>query len=623
MGITLLLLLAACQTVGQAGGSVNANFIVRDNANQPVKSGELVVSKQSFPIKNARARAQGVAFGRQKVEVFIDGQKASKVGTRPGINNPYVMIAPGQQSQMFSLYVERPAQVQAPAGCQSDNDCKLGEICKGGQCVPGCYQDYDCPMNAPFCVNGQCAAAQPGCQSNRDCSQPTPVCDTQSGNCVECVAADECGGGEQCINNQCQLPLGGCNTDADCGPQETCDSQTYTCVSAAVQCADTDAANDVHVKGTVTVPGRTYEDICIWNGNSVRQSYCDASGQVQYQDTGCPNGCVDGICKECNTDADCQANCPVGATCSCQNNMCAAIGAGAGPASCQDNADCPSGEYCKNNVCEQLPSGVECRKDADCPTGDWCEFEACVPEPDTPINVYRGIGPRGDEHGKKTYVHECPAGEHAFGIAQYVYDDSVGHYSYRSSGGGGVPIGSPPSVREPTLAFGLLCTTGGQTIPSANTAVQWYPYAQPFVSNNVPNIKPWPGTPSMVNPQTGRLWGQIEWVCPQGSVVVGATYYDSAQVGPYEDVMTGVGIKCRDTQTGQVTEQNWYDYNEQCDVTMGASCPPKQFNVLTCPAGEAVSKLYNHVGPNVPSRYMTSTFNMHVTDGIGFGCQAI
>jgi hypothetical protein len=44
--------------------------------------------------------------------------------------------------------------------CGSDGDCNPGSngsglICVGGQCVPGCNKDWQCPGNT-VCVAGQC-----------------------------------------------------------------------------------------------------------------------------------------------------------------------------------------------------------------------------------------------------------------------------------------------------------------------------------------------------------------------------------------------------------------------------------------------------------------------------------
>jgi len=59
---------------------------------------------------------------------------------------------------------------------------------------------------------GDVDAGDPGCSSDSECSDPTPVCDEESGACVEC------------------------SEDGDCSSGENCDTETNECV--AVQCGE-------------------------------------------------------------------------------------------------------------------------------------------------------------------------------------------------------------------------------------------------------------------------------------------------------------------------------------------------------------------------------------------------
>jgi hypothetical protein len=72
-----------------------------------------------------------------------------------------------------------------------------------------------------------------GCSVDTDCVLPTLHCDTSSGQCVACVADDQCGGNYPVCDtalNQCVQ----CGVDADCHGGR-CEGTTHRCIAS---CAD-------------------------------------------------------------------------------------------------------------------------------------------------------------------------------------------------------------------------------------------------------------------------------------------------------------------------------------------------------------------------------------------------
>ncbi|MBN1774031.1 MAG: hypothetical protein JXB32_22420 [Deltaproteobacteria bacterium] len=141
------------------------------------------------------------------------------------------------------------------AGCRLDVDCLLGYICQERRCVEGCRTDRDC--STPLkCVDLICRRL---CTTNADCrSTPaTPICDTHSALCVECMtnsdclrhaperpvcdmtthacgcAADaDCSAFPHAAAGICDVASDvciGCRTDADCIPGFSCDTD-HACV---------------------------------------------------------------------------------------------------------------------------------------------------------------------------------------------------------------------------------------------------------------------------------------------------------------------------------------------------------------------------------------------------------
>jgi hypothetical protein len=112
--------------------------------------------------------------------------------------------------------------------CGVAGDCTSGQVCEptSHKCLPSCADGGACPSGLTCSQpRGVCVA----CTTNADCvSAGSPVCDTGSGQCVQCV-----------YDTQCAFPAPRCNqatgrcvqclTAADC-EENVCDPVTSTCL---------------------------------------------------------------------------------------------------------------------------------------------------------------------------------------------------------------------------------------------------------------------------------------------------------------------------------------------------------------------------------------------------------
>lgn len=95
--------------------------------------------------------------------------------------------------------------VDAPGTCAVDGDCLNRDLpfCVDQVCV-ACKKSVDCPAASPICSAAHgcvsCAAVDAGCSS------PTPVCESSSGRCVECLDDGDCAaspGKSFCVGGTC------------------------------------------------------------------------------------------------------------------------------------------------------------------------------------------------------------------------------------------------------------------------------------------------------------------------------------------------------------------------------------------------------------------------------------
>lgn len=240
-------------------------------------------------------------------------------------------------------------EADASIGCKKNSDCKLGNICKNGECVVGCQSDLDCPpeaepkkkvCNTSLGENGMCVECiknsdcetnvcspdgicieAPECQEDRDCTTiERPHCDKTDGKCYECTDGSHCRSGS-CTNHVCD-PFTGCDKDEDCkDPKlphcDITDNKCYECVEG---------------------------------------KHCLS------------NSCTDHKCDPlppCKSDSDCP---PLAPHCDPSDDKCY---------ECVMSSQCSSG-LCVNHKCD---TSVDCTKDG-CKEGEQCDSftKKCYPE---------------------------------------------------------------------------------------------------------------------------------------------------------------------------------------------------------------------------------------------------
>lgn len=263
-------------------------------------------------------------------------------------------------------------------GCRTGDadNCPDGELCDGATrlCVPEpCGVDQDC-ADGEYCAEGTCTA---GCREGEGCSELDEqgrgqTCDLESRMCASlfpCCMADMCsaslpaaceaGGGEvidavaTCDANPCGPD---CTTDDECPDQQYCNTEDG-------RCADGCRVDDPYLclPSEFCDPDKHTCEIqrCLDDEECPEDRYCDTAEQV----------CVLG----CREDPD---NCPEGEQ--CIENVCEQrCDVRAGP---DEPGGCPAGSYCDPLLFNCLE---ECFEHGDCdPLSDrFCDADSnrCVP----------------------------------------------------------------------------------------------------------------------------------------------------------------------------------------------------------------------------------------------------
>jgi peptidoglycan-associated lipoprotein len=112
--------------------------------------------------------------------------------------------------------------------CRDDGQCKSGEICRDGGCIPKpeCSGDKDCAAGLR-CKQDRCAP---------ECTEPTAATDCGqgrrclSGRCAadeDCVADADCGDGRACVENRCRAQGGVTNASLSTSLGDCTLSATY------------------------------------------------------------------------------------------------------------------------------------------------------------------------------------------------------------------------------------------------------------------------------------------------------------------------------------------------------------------------------------------------------------
>ena len=121
------------------------------------------------------------------------------------------------------------------AACTSDS-CGADGFCddSSGVCVQ-CRDNVDCgPGLVCNAFTRQCTGDVAGCSQDSDCDRG--LCDVSKGSCVECLQASDCGDGQRCddLTRAC-ITDQGCTSDFNCGgTTPVCETSSQVCVQCVV-----------------------------------------------------------------------------------------------------------------------------------------------------------------------------------------------------------------------------------------------------------------------------------------------------------------------------------------------------------------------------------------------------
>ena len=151
--------------------------------------------------------------------------------------------------------------VTPTTGCTDSGECAgATPVCntQTRQCVvctptEGCEQGETCNTAV---AGGRCDAESTGCANSGECSAPTPVCDTQASQCVVCTATEGCEPDETCntavAGGRCETESTGCANSGECStPTPVCNTQTQQCVV----CTATEGCGGSTPKCNVAIAG--------------------------------------------------------------------------------------------------------------------------------------------------------------------------------------------------------------------------------------------------------------------------------------------------------------------------------------------------------------------------------
>lgn len=228
------------------------------------------------------------------------------------------------------------------AQCSKDSDCKSGEYCKNGVCVPKgeigdscrksdgsecesgicsggvcieCESDKDCDSDE-YCSLGECLnkkAAGNSCSEDYECITGSCV----GGKCIECESSDDCDSDEYCDDGICKnLKVLGdsCESNEECETGR-CEDGECACVSSS-DCASDEYCENGKCKKkitekllfniTITPENVTLGDTIIIkatsDGNPVRSAFVSISiGNKTYPKLTDENGTVSFMVNETGT----------------------------------------------------------------------------------------------------------------------------------------------------------------------------------------------------------------------------------------------------------------------------------------------------------------------------------
>jgi len=126
----------------------------------------------------------------------------------------------------------------------------------------------------------------PGCKQDCENEPKNKVCDTMTGDCVECLPSeDPCAQGQYCeVSYTCTV---GCNEQSDCMGDTACDLSSHTCMGCDI---DTECAPGTICINTICVPGCSNFQPCQVGYSCCGQTCYNFENDVDHCG-GCNNQC--------------------------------------------------------------------------------------------------------------------------------------------------------------------------------------------------------------------------------------------------------------------------------------------------------------------------------------------
>lgn len=230
----------------------------------------------------------------------------------------------------------------ASGGCTTNDECPLGHVCDGGDCIPSgegnvcdlCGSHEDCGGPSDSCVRYPDGVSRCGraCREDADCAT-APGCGART-----CLCQEMSGGGQR----QCAP------ADLDCVEGPECENDD--------QCPDGMVCQDQE---------------CVPRGCSELGNPCETRGDC------CSGMCLDGLCSQGCDWLNPGGSCPSGFYCSIQECGVGACVAGSLGATGRGGS-CVAHEGCRTGYCGSTGGPTECQIPCDpdgvntCPGDDEC-----------------------------------------------------------------------------------------------------------------------------------------------------------------------------------------------------------------------------------------------------------
>ena len=211
-----------------------------------------------------------------------------------------------------------------PQTCVENEDCRGGELCRGGIC-------------------------HPACTSGDECSEGS-VCNIESNVCVQCLNDANCAAGQRCDEFSCVQVCASAN---ECAPGQTCELRSGNCITN--ECSDSgdclggtrcNSGFCVSIEDGICTPGAIRCDgelrfVCALNGETEDPFPC-------LHGTACTSRDGNVECAERVCDAN-EVGCTDGRTAFLCN----------GSGTSLNEFPCDTNQRCSNGACEADPCGFE------------------------------------------------------------------------------------------------------------------------------------------------------------------------------------------------------------------------------------------------------------------------